>query len=152
MRDERGLGTRPPCPARNCTRGVADEQGQSLIELAVTLPVFFLLVFGFINFALIMFGVCNATFAARAAVRNACIHSTASFVPATQTTLNALVQPLIFQYPQNTYTVTLLPSSGGNAVGATATVTLSITYNIAFPGFSYNALQVNTTASGVVVQ
>ncbi len=145
-----GVLVRPSC------RGFAEaEGGNALIEMAVSLPVFFMFAFGLINFALVMFGVCNITYASRYATRFACLHSASSYVPATTQTISSLVPPYVFRYPSNTYSTTVSYSGSGgsgNVVGNTVTVQVNVTYNISLPFYSYNGLNISSTASGTIIQ
>ena len=139
-----------------------NDDGATLVEIAVTLPIFFLLVFGLINFALVMFGFCNISYASRAAARYACLHSAtsspdttvaqATTTANTATTISTLVGRFIYAYPSNTYSSSLTYSGSGNQVGNTATVTVTITYNLSMPLFTYNGLTLKSTATGVIIQ
>lgn len=131
-------------------KGLREESGQSLIELALVLPLFFALMIAFINFCMVMFGACNLSYACRQADRYACLHSSTSLLPMSQATIDAQVAPYVFRYPSNSYTDKL--SNGSNAVGGTATVTVTITYNIALPFMSIPAFTLSSTASGAIVQ
>lgn len=129
-----------------------DELGQSLIELALVLPVFLLMIFGFINFAMVMYGLSNATYASRMLIRYACVHSSTSYTPITTAAIANYIAPYMNNFPSNTYTATTSWSSGAPAVGSSISVTLSITYHVTLPGFTLSPLTVSTSASGVVVQ
>ena len=126
--------------ARTLTR---DERGNTLIELALVLPVFFTLVFGFIYFAMVLFQFGNLTFASRAAMRYACLHSSANAVPTGQADVNRIVAPMIYAYPPSTAAATL-SYSGGNVVGGTVTVTVATAFQTGFT--------LQSTASGVIIQ
>ena len=129
-----------------------DQTGQGLVELALVLPVFLLLLFGFISFAMVMYGLSNATFATRLLVRYACVHSSTSYRPVSTVDATSLVAPYMNNFPSNTYSITPSWSTGGPAVGSNATVTIAITYHIALPGLTLSPLTVHTSASGIVVQ
>ena len=140
---------------RSCRGFVKGEGGNALIEMAVSLPVFFMFAFGLINFALVMFGVCNITYASRYATRYACLHSTTSYVPATNQTISSMVPQYVFRYPSNTYSTTVSYSGAGgtgNVVGNTVTVQINVTYNISLPFYSYNGLNISSIASGTIIQ
>lgn len=143
-----------PAGAKNGRRWntLDSETGSSLIELALVLPVFLLLLFGFINFALIMFGICNQTYASRAALRYACIHSGTSYAPASMADINNIVNPFLFKYPANTAATTVSYANGNNTVGSTVGIAIRVTYNISLPGYKFNGLTLSSSASGVIVQ
>ena len=129
-----------------------DQTGQGLIELALVLPVFLLLIFGFISFAMVMYGISNATFATRLLIRYACVHSSTSYKPISTTDATTVVAPYMNNFPSNTYSITPSWGTGGPTVGSKATVTIAITYNISLPGLTLSPLTVHTSASGIVVQ
>ena len=122
---------------------IPGDQGNTLIELAFVLPVFFTIVVGFIYFALFLLGYANITYGSRQAMRYACLHSIANAQPTSLTNVNAIIQPLILSYPAN-ISSTALTYSSGNIVGSTATVTVTLNYQA---GLSFHA-----TASGTVTQ
>ena len=102
---------------RNPVVSLRDDSGQSLIELAVVLPLFFMMVIGFINFCMVMFGLCSISYACRQAARYASLHSSASQSPVTQSTIDAQVARFVLKYPSNTYSDTLTYTGSGNVVG-----------------------------------
>ena len=130
----------------------AEEPGQSLIELALVLPVFLLLVFGFISFVMVIYGLSNATYASRLLIRYACVHSSTSYKPISSSDVTAIVAPYMNNFPSNTYTITPSWSTGSPTLGGNATVSIAITYHITLPGFTLSPLTVQTSASGSVVQ
>lgn len=131
---------------------VRNDSGQSLVELALVLPTFFVLMIGFINFCIIMFGLCNLSFASRQADRYACLHSSTSLLPVTQPKIDALVAPYVFKYPSNTYSDLLSYPTGTNIVGGTASVKITITYKIVLPFLTTSTIPLSFTASGTIVQ
>ena len=138
--------------ATSLRKALLAERGTSIIEMALILPVFTLMAFGFINFCLVMFGLCNTSFATRAALRYATLHSVTSYAPTTQLALNNIVAPYVFRYPSNTYSVSYSYPYGANAVGQPVLITFSINYSLKFPYYTYNGIAFNTTTAGVIVQ
>jgi len=128
------------------------DSGQSLIELALVLPMFFALFIGFINLCMVMLGLCTLSYICRQADRYACLHSPASMLPVSQSTISAQVAPFVFSYPSNTYTATLTYSGTGNVVGGTAVVTVRITYNITLPFVTIPAATLSSSASGTIIE
>jgi hypothetical protein len=147
-----------PCPLRIRLVGVRrwatrlrPEQGDSILEAALVLPIIFLMSFGFIDFSLIIFGMGNANFANRAALRYATLHSSTSYSPTTQQDLNKIVGTYIFGFPANTWSV--VPTYyGGNSVGAAVGVQVSITYNFNVLGYTYRGISYSTTGYASVQQ
>jgi Flp pilus assembly protein TadG len=100
-----------------------DEHGGTLIEMAIVLPTFFLMLFGYFNFAVILFEYCTANYASLVAVRYAALHSNTSLNPATTTSIQAVVAQYLILPSSVTphYTITY---SGGNVVGQSVGVTV----------------------------
>lgn len=134
-------------------RRLRDDAGTSLIEMAFVLPVFFLMMFGFINFALMMFGMGNLTFADRAAIRYASMHSATSQVPATAASVNSIANAYTYRYPSNVTATTLTYGGSGNVVGGTVTVTIQATYTLKIPYFRSTLMPVlSTTGTATIIQ
>jgi Flp pilus assembly protein TadG len=147
----RSLGE--PCRGAAAKGRMLDEEcGSSLIELALVLPIVFLMTFGLINFALVAFGINNIQYASRSAMRYACIHSSTSLQPATTQSVSGMIQPFLFQYPHNTTLTTVAYGTTGNVVGSTVGVTVTITYTIRLPGYTLNGPTLTAQASGVITQ
>jgi Flp pilus assembly protein TadG len=127
------------------------ESGSTLIELAIALPVAMLMTFGFIYFALLIFGICNNAFASRAATRYASIHSNTSSAPTTQAALNAIVDRFATSYPANTCTVTV-SYVGGNVVGGKVTVKEVVSYTFGIMGTTYSPLSFSWSTSGLIIE
>ena len=143
---------------RKWARLLRREQGQSLIEVALIMPIFFLLIFGFMTLSLIVFSMGNANFASRAAVRYAMTHSNTSYFPSTQQGLNNIVAPYIYNYPSNTYSVSAgyyyanFTGGGTNVVGDGVCVTLTITYPYSFFGKTYKPISYSSMGCSIILQ
>jgi hypothetical protein len=140
---------------------LAGDEGSSLIELAVVLPVVMLLVLGLIDVCLILFGMGTANFAGRSALRYASMHSNTSYSPATQAQLSNIVKAFILPYPSNTFSVTEQFYSGsgftssagsGNNVGLGVLVTVSISYQFNVMGYTFQPFSYSTTGASVIVE
>lgn len=130
----------------------AQEKGQGLIEVALALPVYFFMLFGFINFSLVIYELSNLTFASHAAVRYACLHSTATAAPATPSSITAYIHPFISSYPQNTCSVAVTyPSTGSNTIGGTVQIVVTVTYTLNLFGHAVNNLTATSTSQGVIL-
>ena len=129
----------------------SDDRGNSLIEAALILPIVFLMTFGFVDYSLILFGMGNANFAGRAALRYATLHSNTSYSPTTQADLNNIVGGYIFSFPSNSWSVS---SSyyAGNVIGSGVYITVSITYSFNVLGYTYSGISYSTTGCGSVQQ
>jgi Flp pilus assembly protein TadG len=142
---------------RICSRLRTRDSGQSLIEVALILPVFFLLIFGFIDFCLILFSMGNANFASRAALRYVSTHSSTSYFPETQQGLNNIVAPFMLNYPNNTYSVNVNyydvgGNGAANVVGSDALVTLTVSYNFSVLGHTYTPISYSSTGCTFILQ
>lgn len=127
------------------------EEGQTLIEMAVALPVFCMMLFGIFGFAIVLFGWCNITYASRAAARYASLHSGTSLVPATTATVSAVVTPYLVAVAAggSSTTVTYTP---GNTIGATVKVSVSAKYNVVMPFTSYNSFTMTSAAQRTITR
>ena len=139
------------CRVRHVAQSLRSEQGGTLIETALVLPIVLLMTFGFIDFSLMIFGMGNANFASRAALRYATLHSSTSYSPTTQHDLNSIVGAYIFSFPTNTWSVTsnYQPS---NVVGAGVSITVTVTYNLNVLGYTQNGISCINTGVGSVQQ
>jgi len=101
----------------------ADDQGGTLIEMAVVLPTFFMLLFGFFGFVVAFFGLMNANYAVNTAVRYASVHSSTSKNPATTATIQGILQDNMWLPPSMSPTLIVTHTHAGtlyyNFAGAT---------------------------------
>ena len=103
-----------------------------MIETALVLPLFFLLLFGIFTYSLILFGRGNSICAANMTARYAALHSSTAVVPSTVATVKSYATSFLIGAPASGATVT--PTySAGNTVGGTVTVTVSVTYPTGIP-------------------
>jgi Flp pilus assembly protein TadG len=113
-------------PKLRATRVMRDQSGGTLLEMALVLPPFFLLLFGLFEFAVVFFGYCSATYVCRVATRYASVHSSTSLAPCTASCITTLVTAQIWA-PSGTVTVT--PTwSPSNTVGSTIQVSVTVAY------------------------
>ena len=150
-----GVGVLSPANTRNlatrpCLESLRGEGGANLIEMAIVLPVYFLLVFTLISFAIVLFAYGNATFAGKSAVRYAVVHGALSVTPCSATDLQNIVTPYLWGAPPGGVTVTS-QWSPSNAVGSTVSVTVQLAYSTGLPYGYLNNLVVSTTAEGIIL-
>lgn len=142
----------PKILGSRCSLQLRGQEGQSLIEMAVVLPTFFLLLFGLFQFSIILFGLGNATFAARAAARYASVNSASSPSPCTNASIKAIAMQYLPLAPANTVTVTpSWPSGGTNVIGSSVKVVVQIVYPFNIPFAPQKQLTVQSTAQRTVV-
>ena len=127
------------------------EDGQALVEMAVTLPVFLLVLFGIAWFAILLFGWCNITYASRVAVRYASIHSNTSLAPATTASITANVTPYLIASTTGTATTTVVYNTS-NTIGSQVTVTVSATYKPIVPYASLTAFALSSTSQRTITR
>jgi Flp pilus assembly protein TadG len=122
-------------------RAVRRQRGAAMAEMAFVLPVFFLLCWGFMVFAFILFGYCSATYAAKVAVRYASMHGSSSPSPCTSAQLTAIAQQYLWGAPANGVTITPVLTSN-----------IKIVYPTGIPFSSLRSVTIGTTAQEVVLE
>ena len=138
------------CPWSKLAALIREDSGSNLVETALVLPMFFMLVFSVISFALLFFAYCNATYAARTGVRYAVVHSSTSLAPCDATSLQGIVTPLLWGAPSGGVVVTPLWSSG-NTIGNVVSITVKMTYTNGLPYLNLNGLVVQVSSQGVIL-
>ncbi len=144
--------------ARHCRSVLAEllplrgrEQGGSLIEIAIVLPVFILLLFGFFAFSMILCGYGSATYGARAGSRFASVGSASSLNPCNASAVQTLVNSYLYT-PAATTVVVATTWTPDNSVGSTVNVSIQITYSLALPFLGPTQVSVGSTSRRSVVR
>ena len=134
-------------------RGVyRNEDGGAVLEVALAMPLLMLTLMGVLQFGVVLFGYCSASFAARNAVRFASMHSNSSLSPATTATVQAYITPYLWMGAKAS-APTVTPSwTGGNVVGNTVAVTVSETYNVVLPFSGKKQVTIAAVASRLIVR
>jgi Flp pilus assembly protein TadG len=127
-----------------------DQSGGTLLEMALVLPPFFLLLFGFFEFSIVLFGYCSATYASRVTVRYAAVHSSTSLAPCTATSVTAMATAQLWA-PSGTATITPTWTTS-NTIGNTVKVTISIAYPNALPVISGASVTVTGSAQRTIMR
>lgn len=126
------------------------DAGQSAIEMALAMPLFFVIVFGMIQASLLLQTYCNATYACRNAARYASIHSSTSLAPSTSSQIQTMVRSGLFLNASITPTITvsyLDPSSlatSTNTVGNLVFVKATWGQRMVIPFITTSAFSVGT--------
>jgi len=134
------------------------DSGSAIVEMAVALPLFLLVVFGVFEYALVLFTYCNATFACRHSARYAAMHSTASIAPATVSQLQTMTKSLLFLSSNLSPTVSvsyLNPNNGNastNTVGNVVEIGVSWSQTVKIPFGSSQSVNVATQGIQVVTR
>jgi Flp pilus assembly protein TadG len=132
-----------------------DESGSNLVETALVLPLYLMVLFVLTSFAIVFFALCNATYAAKAAVRYAVVHSTTSFTLCTSTSctttaIQNLITPYLLGAPSGGVTIT--PTwTPANTVGSTISITVKMLYPTGMPYGYLSNLVVTSTAQGTIL-
>jgi Flp pilus assembly protein TadG len=127
-----------------------EETGSELVENALVLPLYLMLIFGITSFAILFFAYGNATFASRTAVRYAVVHSSTSLAPCNAAILQNIVNPLLWGAPSGGVVVTSLWNSS-NTIGNVVSVTVQMTYTHGLPYINLSGLVVQVTSQGVIL-
>jgi len=135
---------------RRFNREARDQSGGTLLEMAVVLPPFFLLLFGLFEFSIVMLGYCCAAFAGREAARYASVHSSTSVSPCTTASIQALAKTQIWA-PSATITVTPTWPSG-NTVGNTVKISISVAYPVGLAVISLSTVTVTGYAQRTITR
>jgi Flp pilus assembly protein TadG len=101
--------------ANRLRRFLKEDAGQGLIELALVLPSYFALLFGFFGFSVAFFGMMNANYACNTAARYAGLHSSTSRSPATSAQLQTLVTSNLWLPASMTPTVSITHTHNGTS-------------------------------------
>jgi hypothetical protein len=127
------------------------EEGSTVLEAALVLPITVLFAFGVLQLCLFVCCFVGATFSSRAAVRYAEVHGAAAVTICTVASLQNIVKPYTAFLPASTITIT--PTwSPNNVQGSTVSVKVALSYPTGIPGDKLGTLSVSTTAQGIVVQ
>ncbi len=117
------------------------QNGDSIIETAVVLPAFTLLLFGIFQFSLGLTSYLGSAYAIRAAARYAGVHSLTSLAPASSTDIQNLVKaspfvPSAAGTAINVSYLTYAGSAAGNYTGNFVSVQISYPQSISIPFYS----------------
>lgn len=124
--------------------------GAELIEIALVLPLYFAVVFGLTSFAIVVFAYCNATFASKAAVRYAVVHSTATMQPCQTADIQNIVYPFLWGVPTGGASISS-SWSPANTLGSLVTVKVTLTYSAGLPYVGLGGLKATAMANGYIV-
>jgi hypothetical protein len=129
-----------------------------LAELALSLPMFFLIIFATFEYSVVLFTYCNATYACRNCARYASMHSSASLKPASALQVEALVSSGLFLSTAITPTVNVTyinPSTGAtttNTIGNLVEVSTNWSQTVKLPWGSTKTFTVSTEAYQMITR
>lgn len=127
------------------------QRGSAIIEMALVLPVYFLLVYGMIQLCWVMFGYCNATYASRQAARYAAVHGTGSTYTCTSTDIQNVALQYMWGVPRSAVTVSTSWPNGNNPNNY-LTVKISLSYPTAIPFSTLGTITVGTSSTAWILQ
>ncbi len=134
-----------------------NQSGQTVVETALILPVLFLLIFGFMQYSIVLFTYCNATFACRNAARYASLRSSSSLSPTTVAQVQSAVTSRLFLNGAIAPTVgvtylTPALATGSNTVGNFVEVSVSWSQTIKIPFMANQSVSIGTQAYHVITR
>ncbi len=153
-----GARTRVPEPAAALT----GEAGTYALEMALVMPVYLMLIFGFTSAALLLFVYGELTYASRAAVRYASVHSAtnataqspacaaADIANSATAPTTGIVPALMTGISGGQLTVPSRGCDGTNAVGSLVTITVQVNYPLGLPYIAASGVTLSSTAKGYV--
>ncbi len=134
------------------------EEGTYTVEVALVMPVFVTLLFGFISVSLLLFAYCQATYAAQVEVRRASLCSnTSKGNPTTADTTTSVQNDMngrVLSTNGGSVTTTVNWSGGNtplNAIGNTVAVTVQVKYPVSLPFIPLSSITLSSTAQSLIL-
>jgi Flp pilus assembly protein TadG len=117
------------------------QDGSSMVEIALLLPAFCMLMFGVFAFSMMMVSYLSATYWLREAARYGGMHSLTSISPASTSNVSNMITSNIFLPSGSSPTISVsyvsyLGAASGNYVGNAVLVTVAWTQTISIPFYS----------------
>ncbi len=122
-----------------------------MVEGALVLGLFMMVVIAITQFSLILFGYNNATYASRVAMRYAIVHGSTSSSPCSAATISSIITPLLWGAPQGGYTIATTWNPN-NTPGSTISINVSINYAPMLPYTIQRTFTVGTTTYGTIMK
>jgi Flp pilus assembly protein TadG len=127
------------------------QKGSAMVEYALVFPVFFMLVYAFIQFSIMLFTFNNATYASRIAVRYAVVHGSTATYTCTSTDISNIITPLLWGAPAGGTTITTAWSPN-NTPGSTISIGVAVQFTPKLPFFPSKLFKLGATAHGTILQ
>ncbi len=130
------------------------EGGTYALEMALMMPLYLMLIFGFTSVALLLFVYCEASYASRAAVRFASVRSATNgvYTPCSAADISNLVTALMPGLSGGTLSFPSYGCTGSNAAGSLITVTVQVRYPVGLPYIAASGITLSSTARGYIVR
>jgi len=155
------MSTPRPIAARSCEDltipKLRSDGGSVVLEMAVALPAFMMLMIGTLQLAIVLLTFCNATLACSQAARYASLHSSTSVSPASTSQIQSFVTSKLFIGKSITPTVNVLyttasQGAGSNVIGNMVTVSVSWNQSISIPFASKYSFSVGSQDIRVITR
>ena len=127
------------------------QNGSAMVEGALVLALFILIVYGFVQIALVLFGYTNLTYASRVAMRYAVMHGSTATYTCTAADIQNMITPLLWGAPASGTTVTT-NWNPNNSPGSAVSISVTVKYNSVIPFTSLKVFTIGSTAYGVMIQ
>jgi len=130
----------------------AGQSGSAMVEMALIIPLYFIIIFGLVEFSIVFAGYCGAAYASQLAVRYAIVRGGDNTVlgPCSAANITTLVAPYLWAAQKNGSVITTTWSPN-NYTGSTVIVSISLTYSIGIPYFGQNAIKVGASSQGTIL-
>jgi len=125
------------------------QSGSAIVEFALVVPLYFMIIFGLIVLGMVFTGYCSAQYASQKAVRYAIVHGAESSSPCTSATISAYVKPFLWG-GQNSSSVTTTWNPN-NGAGSTVTVIVKLTYKTGIPFSTLSRVKVGVSSQGTIL-
>ncbi len=152
LRPATGPATGPECRRGRTGRGrlaIGGESGSVAVELALILPVFFLIVFGMLELGRVVYTNHTLAHAAREGARFAIARGSTSASPASPQDIEAAVKSKAATLDLDVLGVAVSYNPNNNP-GSVVTVQVSYAYRIILPSLSPGPLQLTSTSTMMV--
>jgi len=129
-----------------------NQKGQSLVEFVLVLPLLLIMLFGIIEFSLIMYNKAVITNASREGARAGTVfRPTPATTTDIETVVNTYISTRLISFDPSTPQVTVSPSSTPPAFGDTLTVTVDYNYGfLVLPNFISLGNQLTLSAQTIM--
>lgn len=127
------------------------ERGSAIVEAMLVLMVTLLLIFGAIQFSMVIFGYNSVAFAARAGTRYAIVNGSSSNAPCTAAQVQAVVQQNLSGIPSSAVTVATTWISNNNP-GSTVKVVVSANFVPMVKLVMPSTISVTSTSEMIILQ
>ena len=128
------------------------EKGAAMVEVALVLPIFLLVIVGTVQFCILLFGYCSATYACAIAARYIAVHGSGSVSPcASLSVLKSVVTPYLWG-PASSASFTSTNSTWPPVPGQTVAIRISFQYPVVIPFTKIQNVAAGTSITATIFQ